>query len=138
MNNVLPTLTLDGYLDSVEIMMTKLFEYFVTSEYSQTKLFYTNISSLPYLVRDAGPDLDKLEDSVKETLTKLYSRFWNNVTVFVNVKDKKISSTKHKTIIDIDIEVIHNNRTYTLNKSAEVTDNKVRKLDKKIDYFLGA
>ena len=138
MNNVLPTLTLDGYLDSVEIMMTKLFEYFVTSEYSQSKLFYTNISSLPYLVRDAGPDLDKLEDSVKETLTKLYSRFWNNVTVFVNVKDKKISSTKHKTIIDIDIEVIHNNRTYTLNKSAEVTDNEVRKIDKKIDYFLGA
>jgi len=133
-----PTLTLDGYLDNTDFMMTKLFEYFVLSEYSQTKLFYGEISSLPYLVRDAGPDFNKLEDSVKDTLFKLYNRYWGNVDVDVGIKEEKINEHKHRVILVINVEVVHDGKTYTLNKSASIEDNEVKKIDNKIDYFLGA
>ena len=133
-----PTLTLDGYLDNVDLMMTKLFEYFVLSEYSQTKLFYTEIASLPYLIRIAGPDNGKLEDMVKSTLTTLYSRYWDNVTINTIITEENKNDSKSALKIGIEIEVIVNGKTYTLNKAAETDNGSVKSVDAKLDYFLGA
>lgn len=133
-----PTLTLDGYISNVDLMISKLFEYFILSEYSQTKLFYTEISSLAYLIRVAGPDKEKLEELVIDTLTTLYGRYWDNITIHASAVDINTSDKKSAYRLNIDIEVIVDGATHTLSKAAEIEDNLLKQIDKKIDYFLGA
>lgn len=133
-----PTLTLNGYVADVDLMISKLFEYFLLSEYSQTKLFYTEISSLPYLIRDAGSDTEKLESSVRDTLITMYSRFWREVEVVTGIQDTNKADNKSNYRINIDIKVTVGGIVHTLIKSALVDKGGIKNIDKKIDYFLGA
>jgi len=133
-----PTLTLDGYVADVDLMINKLFEYFLLSEYSQTKLFYTEISSLPYLIRDAGPDMEKLEVSVRDTLVTMYGRYWKEVEVITSVQttNKTVDKTNYR--VNIDIKITVDGIVHTLSKSALVDKGDITNIDKKIEYFLGA
>lgn len=131
-----PTLTTDGFISDPSIMLIKIYEYFLSSDYSQSVIFYGNISSLPYLIREAGSDFDELKILVKDTLNKMCSRYWTNSNVDVTFTSTPISSTKHSNNINIDIIIIDNGRTYTLNKSVNITDYKVKTFDDKVEYFL--
>jgi len=131
-----PTLTTDGFVTDPSIMLIKIYEYFLSSDYSQSVSFYGNIASLPYLIREAGSDFEELKILVKDTLNKMCSRYWTNTNVEVSFTTKKISPNKHSNNINIDITIIENGKTHTLSKSVNVTDYKVKTFDEKIEYFL--
>ena len=47
---VLPTLTVDGFVNSVPQTCDYLLAYFFLSQYSQSNLYYGKVSSLAYII----------------------------------------------------------------------------------------
>ena len=133
---VIPTLTLDGFVSDVNTTILKIYQYFVTSDYSQSVMYFDNISSLKYLIGQAGSDLDKLEDDISETLYTMCQRYCDDVTVDVEITTEKISETKHSNNIKINITVIEDGVTYDLERSVIMSDNKILKINDDIEYLM--
>jgi hypothetical protein len=123
-NLILPTLTLSGWLKDKQLMMTKLFDYFLTSDYNQTTVYFGHISSLKYLIKVYGDDEITLKNRIDETLTVMYSRYYDHVDVDVDVSSKKTSPN----LLDIKIDITatdSDGKKYTLGKSMTIDKNRV-------------
>jgi len=128
---VLPTLTLTGWVDDKNILMNKLFFYFVTTDYSQSVLYHGNLSSLKYLLHKNGDDLNSLIADVSSTLNKLYSRYFNTVDANANIKtinDDKTNKQYNYLVITIDATDEKGN-SYSLEQSVNITNFDTNKLD---------
>jgi hypothetical protein len=112
----IPTLTTDGVIKDKKYIMTKLYEYFVASKYSQS-YFYKNISSLDYVISNfKDPEDMKLE--IQKTLTILYSSEFNDINVVVEIIDSDRDSN-YEISIDITAD------GYNLSKSVNIVDNNI-------------
>lgn len=124
---VVPSLAENGWIRDKKLQMHYLFSYFKTSRYSQSVLYFRNISSLDYLLQEYGDDPTRLQTAVTNTLEKLYLRFYTTVDVFTEVKITKHDS-KHITILYINIDTKdENGKSYKLSET-------IRKTTDTIDY----
>lgn len=112
MIGTIPTLTLDGFVNNKNAQMGKLFEYFLASDYSQSNVFYRDISSLKYLITEYK-DSQELKREIENTLSKLYKRHFDNVSVLAEVKESELSST---TELLINITADNDGKQYYLAK----------------------
>ena len=128
MSNVLPTLTLTGWVYDKNIIITKLMEYFLTSDYSQSTIYYGKISSLKYLIKEYQYEKSLLIDNVKETLENLYKRYFKEVEVEVDIDDSKSQAILYLDITCYD----ENDKKYTLAQSFNLNTDIMTKVDEKI------
>jgi len=125
MNTVLPTLSLSGFVKDNNTIMRKQFEYFKASEYSQSTTFYGNISSLPYLIEQHNDDDIRLKSEIANTLTILYKRYFDKVSVEVRLDYKDDNSYN----ILIDIIAKNNGNDYSLSNVTNVSKNKIQDVE---------
>ena len=85
MNSVLPSLSDEGFITNKEVIIAKLFKYFLASNYSQSNTFYGDISSLNYIIATNTPN-DKMRADLETTLIKLYGRYFDSVDFNVNIE----------------------------------------------------
>lgn len=136
MKVAIPTLTTSGFVTDPNIIIVKLYEYFLTSDYSQSVIFYNKIASLPYLIHKHGPKLDDLRADVETTLNDLMDNYFNVFDVKVEINevphDKK---SKHPYTITIELTATVDNKKYYLNKNLNIKESKILELDKVLEYF---
>lgn len=131
-----PTLTLNGFISDPEILIIKLFEYFVTSDYSQSVFFYGNIASLNKILQEYGNDFNNVSNEVMVALDMLYNRYFKDVEVNCYVEELKVNGN---TIYNLktDITVVDDNSiTHNLIKSIKTHNNKILNMDNNIEYLL--
>lgn len=129
MSVVLPTLTLTGWVYDKNLLIKKVLEYFITSDYSESIIYYGKISSFKYLVKEYGHDKYLLRDNIKSTLENLYKRYFKEVNVDIDVKEDKNNE------LNIYLELLcydENNVKYTLSQSFSSNINILEAVDKKI------
>lgn len=80
MESCLPSLTPDGFIRNKRMIFYKLWEYFLTSEYSQSNVYYTKIASLKYALT-SFPTAVRLVAATEEMLKTMYENYFDNVTV---------------------------------------------------------
>ena len=119
----LPTLTDDKVLQNDILIMNKLYEYFLASEYSQTFFYKGEISSLKYLIGEYKLDDDSLRIEIVRTLEKMYNRYFDEVSVFCDIIPEDLESNIFNVVIAIDI--INNGIPNSLNRTINVVNNKI-------------
>ena len=120
MIDAMPTLTPEGFTTNKAIMMIKLYEYFLSSEYSQSNTFYGDIASLKYILSEAK-DATELNDMVTAALTKMYNTYYMTTTVYTVVKETDNNMTVTVNVVCRD----YDQKVYKLNETLGVTSNKV-------------
>jgi len=118
--DVIPNLSVDGFITDKHMMMVKLYEYFLSADYSQSNTFLGDISSLKFLINETK-GAEALKDDVNRTLNKLYERYFETVTVDTVVTDNANSIELKVNVIAIDYDGV----TYKLNENISITDNKI-------------
>jgi len=100
---VLPTTSIFGITDDPSIITEKLFLYFITSEYSQSVTFYGKITSLKYYLNSYATDTGKLRSSIYDSLITLYKKYFDNVTVEVDIHSKDNNKNTSDLVINIKV-----------------------------------
>lgn len=128
MNSCLPTLTLDGFVTNKQIMFYKIWEYFLTSENSQSNTFY--VSSYKYIMATAFEtgDQSAIGRSMEGALTNLYKKYYDNVQVDCEVVND-LSTNTLKVRISLTVSD-SGGTTYRLAKELENTNGELKNYDK--------
>nr|DAS51276.1 MAG TPA: hypothetical protein [Caudoviricetes sp.] len=109
---VIPSLTIDGWDTNPLSQMSKLFEYYQASDYSQSDYFMGSIISLKYtLSKDIRPNI--LKENIEADLRKLYGKFFDTVEPIIDVQEEGDGIVN----IIINLTTTYNAQTYTLAKS---------------------
>lgn len=81
-----PTLTSEGYVRDPARKVDRLLTQAFTSDYSQSNNFRGFITSVQYLIQDAGQDMNKLEESLDQALRRLFGGYFDSIDVDIQVK----------------------------------------------------
>lgn len=129
MKPVLPHLSVEGFIESSQILMIKIFEHFLASDYSQSTTYVGNVSSMKYILFNHKDNLE-LNRVLTNTLEELYGRYFPNVEVTVIIDESDLSTDK----ISIDVLTIDSlgveNR---LSKAVTTMNNNIVNFDTLLD-----
>ena len=125
MKNAVPHLSIDGWITNKKIKCNKIFEYFITSEYSQSVTFNGKISSLKYLLAEYN-DIDVFKGNLINTLTTLYKRYFDIVDVIVEVSLDESVATYN---INIDIIINDDGEEIVFSKVLYTVDGNIVNMD---------
>lgn len=95
----IPSLSVDGFITNKNAIMVKLFEYFLTSDYSQSTTFRGDIASLKYLIATYETNIE-LKNTIITTLTRLYGAYFKTPLINVDFIESEDTSII-KYVIDI-------------------------------------
>lgn len=133
MKSSIPSLTLDGWIDNKHLQIRKIWEYFMTSEYSQTNTFIGDICSLKYILATSIPEVN-LVSNVEAALRRMYSKYFDNVNVDV-ILDQDTDITKY--ILKISISCVDDDQTYYLNRELAYSNGKIDRYENLLDELYG-
>lgn len=131
MDTYIPTLGLDGFLNNKEMMMGKLFTYFMASEYSQSNTFHGKIASMKYALA-VGKDKNDVARIMQTMLNNMYGKYFKNVDVNVNVQEVINSD---KTEFYIEIKCTDDDKSYTLSRTLKYGGYEIEDYNKELDNF---
>lgn len=77
-----------GYIDATDQMLAKLLSYYILTDAGQTLVFQDNLINLPETYYRHINDPRGMAVAVKEDVTKLLERYFDNVEVVTDVEDK--------------------------------------------------
>lgn len=129
-NATVPALSSEGWVNTPMQTADILFSHLFLSDYSQTYLYYPNVSSLAYLL---FKNQKNIEDLITE-MTKLIERYFSNYFETVNVEIVDATGDSTTGNITIYLELIQDGEIVTLNKLLEYTDSKIKRI---VDYSNG-
>ena len=136
MKIAIPTLTTSGFITDPNIILVKIYEYFLTSDYSQSVIFYNKIASLPYLIHKHGPKLDDLKVDIEATLSSVMDNYFDNYEVNVEITNTPHGEHNKKPyLLTIELTAIVGEKKYYLNKNLNIKESKILELDKILAYF---
>lgn len=121
----LPMLNRNGWIENKEIVIDKLFEHFLASEYSQTNLLYGEVASLKFILASSA-NVDTIRHDIISALNTLFSKYFDTVSVYVNVVSDEKAGTN---IFNISMEIKDDGETYTLYKAVETRLGKITKFN---------
>lgn len=134
-----PTLTDRKFDNDINHMLLKIYQYYVTSDYGQTLTYYTHVKSLRASLKHADYEPDKAKDIIEQDLTEMMQHYFGNKgNVDVNIETKKTLTDKNKIIykIYINLSVVDNGKTYSLNNRIDSTNLKDLTFNDYLDYLL--
>lgn len=112
MTPVIPTLTVDGWDTTPLSQMSKLWEYYQASDYSQSNTFRGRIISLKYTLQtETNPE--RLSKAIQQDIETLYGEFFDGVTPLIEVKELEGGIVN----INVDITCTRNFEEYKLTRA---------------------
>jgi len=132
---VLPTLSTKGFISDENIIMSKLYEYFLTTQNSQSLLYGDDIESYDKIIKNNIVVHKELENDLNNSIYNLYSKYFTDVEPDVKLKEHDINGNS---VYKVKIEVSckgKNNTTLTLSKSLTIDNGKISEIAEVLDYF---
>jgi hypothetical protein len=127
----LPTLTMSSWLDNRNTIMTKLFEYFLASDYSQSNTFAGTIKSLKYIIHNYTT-ASNIRNELIQALSELYQPYYDNVLVDIEIDESTDSSTIS---ITIRIACTYMGVDYNLARNIVETNGHIANFDDALDQI---
>lgn len=125
MTTAIPSLSTQGWVNTIEEKGDLALSYFITTEYSQSMLYAGQLASLPYLVKRYGTDPLALQSEVTSVLDRMIrSYFGETVTVVVNVFEADPEKPGQLTI-QFRCIIRENGLEYNLGRRVEFLDSKL-------------
>lgn len=114
-----------GWITPLEHQVDQLFADFVTSEYSQSVLYYGSVLSLPHIVQRHGNDKQSFRRELKNALEHLFA-FYTETTIDVTVEDATTGSKRYNAYVYCTVR--YDNQEYNLARQLEIADLRVKKI----------
>lgn len=99
MNPTVPALQVDGFVVNKDAILVKTFEYFLTSDYSQSTTFRGGVASLKYLIANYE-DTYSLKNDIISSLTRMYGAYFKTPLINVDIVETDDTAVI-KYIIDV-------------------------------------
>lgn len=109
---VIPTLTIEGWDTNPLSQMSKLFEYYQASDYSQSDYFMGRITSLKYTLSKTLKPME-LKSNIERDIETLYGDYFDTVEPIIEVQDENDGVVN----IIINITCTYNGEKFTLARS---------------------
>lgn len=123
----LPTLSTNGWVTDIVALATRLMDYFLASEYSQSQFYYGEVSSLQYLIQQHGHDPQMLAQRTQLQLDRYLTRYFEQVRVNVDVDDQPASGAHYGLQIQADLS--DGQRMHSLGRLIWVGENQILGVD---------
>lgn len=122
-----PSLSIDGWVNSSIKTADYIFSDFLTSQYSQSYLYYGNISSLSYILQKSHGNISSAIENVRSSLSNYFGKYFNSVLVEVN--ERVNNENPSFGAIEIYVQFTDSlGKSYSLGKLAEIADTKIVKV----------
>jgi len=122
-NLFFPSLSEDGWVVSTQQQADYLLAHFFASDYSQTQLYLTKVSSAAYVIYKTQGDVIGTKNLLQSTLSDYFSRYFLNVNVDVTEVPNELDLSRvtlaiFLTFIDLD------GIFFSLDKVFDIVDGK--------------
>jgi len=128
---IVPTLSLDGYVQDENVMMSKIYEYFLLTQYSQSYLYGGYIESYDKSIKATTALGSEVEAALENSLYRLYDKYFTDVEPTVKLEDE---DGLYKLTIDVSCVGANGDKLY-LSKAMTITDGKINEIAGILDYF---
>lgn len=119
----LPTLTTAGWMNDIINKSTKLMDYFLASEHSQSNAYHGRITSFPKLVQQYGHNPERMSEQTRDALQAYYARYFENVIVSVDADRLDDDSGQYN--LSIDVALSQDDKSYSLGKLIALGNSKI-------------
>ncbi len=121
-----PFLSLDGsgYIHEPSLKVDAILACYAATQYSQSVLYKSIISSLSKDIQLCSQQWDKLPDFVQSSLNRLFSAYFDQVEISVQLDEDSMNADTQTFQLFIIGSVVQDNRTYDLSKLLQVTNAK--------------
>jgi len=119
---VVPSLSEDGFISDLNLILKTLVKYFMVSESLQSNTYRGNIKSLKKLVMNYGTDPDNLQIQIKSELTEMLKDYFYSTSITCEAKFSDDSSVSS----EIGLEIIArdaNGVDYEYGNVVEINDD---------------
>lgn len=119
----IPTLDSVGWVSDPSNILVKLFDYFLTTEKSQSNLFKDQIISFQSLIKELQHDPVLLANKTEQQLTRYFKKPFDTAVVSVVADDLESETGRYN--LTIDVVVSKDNINYSLGRVLELNGSKV-------------
>ena len=133
MGCAVPSLTIDGFITNKRLMIHKIWDYILESDYSQSNVFFGKITSFKYLLATNTPPFG-VKDALESFISNCYKKYYSDVTCTVNVEDTGNDSTFR---VEIALAIVEDNKTYHLYDEIQYTNGKIETYNNKLTELYG-
>jgi len=123
----IPTLSRVGFNNSPSAILSKQFEYFLISEYSQSNLYRGKIASLKWILANNDKPVD-VKTNLSKYITTMYENYFDNVNVIIDLTDSDTS-----TLYNINVVVTIDDKEYSLLTELNISGNTINNLKEAIE-----
>lgn len=130
MQPTVPSLSSEGFITDIRKLADTIIAHYFASDYSQSNVFYGEITSLAYQVQLYGNDPDRLKEEIQSRCTRYLERYFDAAIVNVSINENP-GGTKFGYEIVFDATVVKDNVKYNLGRLIEVQNGKMVNIIKK-------
>jgi len=123
----LPSLSEDGWVDTTIKKADYLLSHFFLSDYSQSYIYFTKVSSLPWIIHKTQGNMSETVSMTQSVLSNYFSRYFNSVVVEV----AEVINEAEPSVGQIRIYIQFTDETgkdFVLGKLLEIADLTIRKI----------
>ncbi len=124
-----PSLSTDGWVTDIRKKADLVLAHYFASDYSQSNVFLSKITSLAYQVQQAGSNTFELKRLIESDLQQYLGRYFDNVQVDIRIEDEDSSGTNRYNIV-FDATVAENGIRYSVGRLIEVQNSKIKRIVK--------
>lgn len=99
--DVIPSLTVEGFITNKRTQISKIMEYFLASDKSQSNTFYGKVYSLKGILQEFSSPGD-ISNAIKSQLTEMCLYHFTSVEVLTDVSEDKV----HKGVYNIKVDIV--------------------------------
>lgn len=124
-----PSLSTDGWVTDIRKKADLVMAHYFASDYSQSNVFLSKITSLAYQVQREGHNTFELKRLIESDLQQYLGRYFDNVQIDVRIEDEDASGTNRYNIV-FDATVAEHGIRYSLGRLIEVQNSKIKRIVK--------
>lgn len=122
-----PSLSPAGWLKSPAEKLDKLLSYYFVSEFSQTNIYFGQVTSLPHHIKLYGHSEDALTTAMRDALSRMLSPYFDGVEVNITT-DQPAQGDEARIHIKIDIVVSQGGVKYSAGRVAETVNGSLMRI----------
>lgn len=127
MTDVVPTLSTAGFVSDVPSMIDRMLAYYLTSDFSQSNVFFGQVVSLQKQMQQYQHDPLTLQTRIREELTGYFGGAFDSVTVNVSTE---IPNPDDPNRINVTVEavIVKDGKSYSVGKLIETQNSITQKI----------
>lgn len=139
-----PSLSTWGFIQTPNVIMNRIFCYYLTSKYSMTNTYYGRIHSFKYDIAH-NKTLKNLLDTIENSLNSLYGEYFEDVKVQCTGHPKDLPITHENTnvlqpvdgcyIVSVKIQCAVDEVEYQLEKNIDIEGNNINNMDELLELL---